>query len=343
VAVELAQFLGGPPGAMVADMLGAAVADASPAYVGEAPRAVVRQRTVPLLGPAQSTRTCVTLLDDAAGHEMTELVEPPAPVTDAQAEAMWQELEAGLAPALQGGVAPPLRAVALMGAVPPGAASLYGRVSAAVASAATAAAATAAARHPSATSAAPAAPAPWVLMDAVKDVLPALAAGGVHALKINADELAALAAEACPAAVPQGERDGSPAARCDGVRVRALALLRELRGTSSLRDVAVTDGPAAAHLVSARAGGAVHTVFALPPLPHGLAPVNPIGAGDTVAGVTVMHAALCGVPLAAAFARGLAAGSASCLTMRGGVWDAAHEDDVFAGVAAAKEEVFFGK
>jgi hypothetical protein len=151
--------------------------------------------------------------------------------------------------------------------------------------------------------------------------------------------------------------------KADGIAADALQLLLEYcrpappaaceAGFScGLHMVAVTDGPHAAHLFQVAApcspglgshssvGGYAagprgdveatlavsHWGYSLPaqlPLPV----LNPIGAGDTVAGNFLFYHCCAGHPAWLAYGRALAAGSASCTTLTGALWDA--------GVAAA--------
>jgi sugar/nucleoside kinase (ribokinase family) len=109
------------------------------------------------------------------------------------------------------------------------------------------------------------------------------------------------------------------------------AATSDLAGASSSR-AAVGDIATAVHSF------VVHR-FIIPPLPAGTRVVNPIGAGDTVAGVTLHRMTSWRWPLPAAFADGLAAGSASCLQLRGAEWAAGHAADVRARLAVVREEM----
>ena len=103
-------------------------------------------------------------------------------------------------------------------------------------------------------------------------------------------------------------------------------------GGRALRAVAVTGGARPANLFCRSPCGARldHWQFQLPPLPAPL--LNAIGAGDTVAGVFLhLHVAR-GLPAEAALGHALAAGSASCATLAGGVWDARLAEALARGV-----------
>ncbi len=128
-----------------------------------------------------------------------------------------------------------------------------------------------------------------VLLDAWRDTGPALAAGP-DILKVNRRELLHLMAS------------------------RSLAkAATDCLARYQVGAVAVTDGPANAWLFTRK--GAWR--FRLPPLTR---VVSPLGAGDTVTAV-VLARILDGIDLPAAFADGLAAGSASCLTDRPALFD----------------------
>ena len=313
LAIELVQFLGGESGAAVARWLEEALQAAAGAG---APAAAFTSLAVSL---PQATRSCLTLLDARAG-DMTELVEPPAPVPPAAAAALLALASARL---------PGAAALCLMGSAPPGAEGLPRALSAAAA-------------------AMPAAARPWLLLDAAQRLRETLAAGGVACLKINAEELQAAcrAEEAAEGEAPTRDAgSGEPALDAGGgeppagrsARIARLAhsLLARF-APAGLRAVAITDGPLQALLLEELGeGGRRSTRYALPPLP---APaLNPIGAGDAVAGVCTWAHAVAGEPLRLAFARGLAAGSASCLTMRGCVWEAALAAQLLGGITAVSE------
>ena len=213
---------------------------------------------------------------------------------------------------------------------------------------------------------------PLVLLDAVKGVLPILTSGGISLLKINADELTCLYKEAAThpdyqttvAAAAVGMPIASAVHISDSllrsatVRLHAASLLACFSSGRAAADgsviggglqtIAITDGPDAAHLFEVTSSSPLpsspslrlmHHSYSLPPLPGGRPVANPIGAGDTVAGVTLYHAAVAGAPLKVAFARGLAAGSASCLSMKGAVWDAGDAAAILLGISASSEQL----
>ncbi len=129
-----------------------------------------------------------------------------------------------------------------------------------------------------------------LLLDGYRGVDTTLATGKVDILKINARELRAL----------MNEDDLDRAARA-AMEKHALAC------------VAITDGPHTAHLWTPRA----HWQWQLPELDQ---VVNPIGAGDTVAGVMLVYC-LRGAAVEDAFGWGLAAASASCRHLEGARFD----------------------
>ncbi|MDD3119567.1 MAG: PfkB family carbohydrate kinase, partial [Victivallales bacterium] len=121
-----------------------------------------------------------------------------------------------------------------------------------------------------------------VLLDAWRDILPTLTAG-VTWLKINREELSALTGNADP-----------------------VVGMRQLLARYPIRYLAVTAGGGAAYWSDGR------DFYRLSwPRLEGI--VNPIGAGDTCSAVTFAEYLRHGDP-PAAFAAGLAAASASCLT-----------------------------
>ncbi len=125
-----------------------------------------------------------------------------------------------------------------------------------------------------------------LLVDAVTGIAPALDAAGRFLLKINRSELRRLT----------GERQDGPALR-SAVKRWPDAVL------------AITAGPDAAFLA---AGGAVFR-YDLPRLEI----VSPLGAGDTCSAVFLSEFLL-GAPAEEAFADGLAAANANCLTPKAG-------------------------
>ncbi|MFA5203781.1 MAG: PfkB family carbohydrate kinase [Lentisphaeria bacterium] len=243
--------------------------------------------TVPIAG---ATRVCNTLLCRATG-QMTELIEPSAPLTAAEAAQLAEQL-AVLIPAAVG--------LALCGTFPPGVPPQFY---------ATAAQLARARGIP-------------VLLDGCHGVQPALETG-IDLLKINTRELAALA--------------GLPPDRPDAA---ATALFERY---PRLGRLAVTAGPQAALLFD-RTGV---RRFQLPALDQ---VVNPIGAGDTVAGVLMTQVAArrhlfadsaspCPAAgdlpldwLAAAFRDALACASASCLTAAPAAFDPAAARELAAAI-----------
>jgi pantothenate kinase/fructose-1-phosphate kinase PfkB-like protein len=348
----LFQFLGGDTGRFVAATLAAAAAAATTSTgmaVTDRSAGVRIQQASTDVGEERPTRTCVTLLDRAVG-DMTELIEPSARVPSECVAALQASVLAAVDRAA---------AVAIMGTAPPGAEGLY----ADVASAAAAAAAGAAVHR---------AAGPLVLLDGSKGVGEPLATGGVTVLKVNADELAALAAQLAPDARDAAmDTAGTPACRPADARTpagivrNALRLLR-LYGPrraggagGGLRFLAITNGPRPAVLVQAlpvdhvvestENGGSTPTAsisvrvwtYSVPAVEAvcGRPVSNPIGAGDTVAGVLLTEW-LRGVHPATAFAIALAAGSASCLTLTGAEWHDCDAAGVLVGVTAIEEDVF---
>lgn len=136
-----------------------------------------------------------------------------------------------------------------------------------------------------------------LLLDGYRGVQPTLESGQVDILKINLTEGRALT----------DRQEADDVAAC----------CRELYG---VQVVALTDGPDTAWLFSDR-GGWRYTLPALERV------ANPIGAGDTVAGV-MLSRMVEGDPAEDAFAMGLAAASASCLQMEGARFTLEQMDDL---------------
>ncbi|GBG27410.1 Uridine kinase [Hondaea fermentalgiana] len=157
-----------------------------------------------------------------------------------------------------------------------------------------------------------------VFVDAYKGVEDAL--HGVTLLKINATELRKLAASG---------------PRSDQVDSHSLfACARRLFARfAGIKFICVTDGP---HLASAfaRARPDRYTEFLIPKLDSSEL-VNPIGAGDTVLAVTAISL-IRGDDIDTSFARGLAAGTASCLELGGADFAPDRLRDFFARVATAQ-------
>ena len=307
LSVKLHDFQGGTAGHQAAAYFDHAVARANAEGVDPALTVSVAHMSTMLL-ESQPTRTCTTVLDTVV-HDMTEFIEPPCPVTAEQTDALLKAVRQSLqCRADTTSNVPPRRVLlALMGTVPAGAEAVYETLSTEVASAPVP---------------------PLVLLDAFRGALRALDAGGISILKVNADELAALAEEV--ARIGAGVAPSAAAATLPAPVRNAVALLRwnrySARGTG-LQIVAVTAGASDAFVVRASDATAcgcndgilVHR-FKLPShLPPPGCEVNSIGAGDTVAGV-----ALCGLatgsPLELVYADALAAGTASVLTLRGAEW-----------------------
>lgn len=342
----------------------------------------------PAAALAPATRMCTTLVDCGA-RDSTELIEPGATVPDACTAALLADVGVALAAgdatsaAAHSDAHAATRApadgtachrqqlrVAIMGTAPPGAAGAYGAVCKLLA---------ALPSRPSAV---------FTLLDLSSGAAPLLASGAITMLKVNASELLSLAAAASGTAasgVSSASSDhGEFQAMFDrggGPQLEAAAgtLLAQAAATlfgsapSSFRFVAATDGPHAAHLFErvlqvdggdgdGDGGLAItdaHTPshlrlrqwrFHLPELPVPV--VNPIGAGDTVAGVCLASMRCvcgsaaagdalqpCGHAVAAAFGAGLAAGSASCATLLGAHWDASLQRALLPLAAVACNDV----
>lgn len=224
----------------------------------------ISQLTVRIEEP---TRICTTLLDRQAGV-MTELVEPSPEIRAYE----YQKMEKLLLEA-----AGTADGIGLCGTFPPGVRpELYAEL----------------ARNKGRAK---------VLLDGYRDVEATLATGQVDALKINADEVMALA----------GESDLFSAANVCLARYRPGCL-------------AITNGPRQAFLFERGR----YWVYHLAELPQ---VENPIGAGDTCAGVMLLRL-LEGDRAVEAFAWGLAAASASCLHMEGAEFSPAEMQDLREGM-----------
>ncbi|KAJ1819877.1 hypothetical protein LPJ60_003527 [Coemansia sp. RSA 2675] len=229
---------------------------------------------------SQQTRTCTTCLDTSTGS-MTELVGASEAIDPAAAT----EYEAVALELLQSSHPP--RALALCGTFPPGLCpEQVARI-------------IAAAKSSNNT---------LVFVDAVKDIQPTLATGGVDVLKINSAELASLSS-VLQFAAPR-----------DVVRAAAA-----LANQYSIGVVAVTDGPSAAYLVDAKSSTSykLRVPDLLMDLDYYLGKpadnsshlvLNPLGAGDTCS-AAMLNSLIDGAPAVDAFALGLAAASASCLVL----------------------------
>jgi fructose-1-phosphate kinase PfkB-like protein len=139
-----------------------------------------------------------------------------------------------------------------------------------------------------------------VLLDAWREVGPALAAGP-EILKVNRSELSKIVG---------GDDLGG--------------MCRHLLAQHPVRMVAVTDGPRDAWLATREKSWR----FVQPSLSS---VVSPLGAGDTVSAVFFSEF-LAGVAPPQAFAAGLAAGAASCLTRLPALFDLATADGILASI-----------
>jgi fructose-1-phosphate kinase PfkB-like protein len=140
-----------------------------------------------------------------------------------------------------------------------------------------------------------------VLLDAYRDIDEVLDTGAVNVLKINEEEVRALASE-------------SDIAKAAGVCMT--------RG--GLDWLGVTAGGGEAYLFGREASWR----FRIPHLP---VVVNPIGAGDTVSAIFLLHLRE-GVAPEQAFAHGLAAATASCQSMIGADFDKSEVQGILANV-----------
>lgn len=245
--------------------------------------------------PMMRTRTCTTLLYGDAGA-MTELIDPSETIPVHHAGALKTRLLAAM-------VRPETRAVVMCGTFPPGVGpSLYADVATAKLGMGIHSA--------------------ILVIDAYKGIGDALSTGACDLLKINAAELHAL--------VSGGGEAGVEGLGREEVVLRDMELAFHPRGgpmsscpaTSAL---AITDGPSAAYL---RRGTGEMWKLTIPAV-QGV--VNPIGAGDCVTGVMVA-ALVAGDQLVDAFAKGLAAASASCKEMQGAVYNQADFEALLSGI-----------
>jgi fructose-1-phosphate kinase PfkB-like protein len=235
--------------------------------------------------PGMRTRMCTTLLYGNEGA-MTELIDPSERIPTHHVGALTTRLMAAM-------LRPETRAVVVCGTFPPGVgSSLYTEIAAAKLGMGI---------H-----------SPILVIDAYKGIGDALSTGACDLLKINAAELHALVA---------GGEAGVEGLGREEVVLRDMELAFHPRGgpmsscpaTSAL---AITDGPSAAYL---RRGTGELWKLTIPSLRGA---VNPIGAGDCVTGVMVA-ALVAGDQLVDAFAKGLAAATASCKGMQGAVYSQA--------------------
>jgi fructose-1-phosphate kinase PfkB-like protein/uridine kinase len=245
------------------------------------------------------TRTCTTLIDLSVANEkegMTELIEPSAAVNAETVMALQQAVQDDLSKSDY----PPL---VIMGTSPPGAASVYLNILSWIADHGC--------RFP-------------VMLDLSSGVAPLLKTNAVTILKVNRIELASIAKEAgiASSTATTVTADGD-----DGVIVADVQGLFSL--FPGLQMVAVTDGPLKAHLLLRSEAGKCryqHWSFGLPSdLPRPF--LNPIGAGDTVAGVFAHLHLVQGMSAPEAYRSALAAASASCCSILGADW---REEDALA-------------
>ncbi|KAJ2706970.1 hypothetical protein FB645_001111 [Coemansia sp. IMI 203386] len=234
--------------------------------------------------PTQNaTRICTTCLDAHTG-QMTELVGISEPIEERVAE----QYEKQAIELLKSESAP--MALALCGSSPPG---LNPSCIANIVSS----------RQPKKT---------VVFVDSASGILPVLQTGCVDILKINSDEITAIA-KRFDAQFDASAKD----------HIVSAALL--VSKTAYVNIVAVTDGPSKAYLVDSQKDQVYS--FAIPDLlankqhlldgktqddGFGNLTLNPLGAGDTCSAV-MLNLVVDGHEIVEAFAQGLAAASASCL------------------------------
>jgi fructose-1-phosphate kinase PfkB-like protein len=312
MSVHLHQVQGGISGQQVHDMLTATVQS-----LEHPPQFLIHPV---VLDGARPTRSCITVIDRSY-DDSTELIEPAAPVTLEETASIKDEALGSVTTNL----AKPCY-FAMMGTCPPGADSMYRELLIDITSIKSETPLT-------------------VLLDSSKNVLPMLRTGGVSVLKVNADELAAIVGE------PRSAGDDpifEPAAqekalRYDVVCAQALSLLLSSRH-GALRTIAVTDGGRHAYLFSMVESTAIGSVLAawqyrLGEIPADRMIRNSIGAGDTVAAVMLVHIAR-GDALEVAFARGLAAATASCFTLTGADWHQPDADVAFDNIVVSQEQIY---
>ncbi|MDD4817402.1 MAG: PfkB family carbohydrate kinase [Victivallaceae bacterium] len=223
------------------------------------------------------TRSCTTCLDASGG--MTELIEPSTPVSaDELAEymAFFRELAPRVSGVIACGTAPGNETGAFYLALSRETAFIK---------------------------------CPPLLLDGGPGVEPMLESGKTSCLKVNAEELRALAKSFEP----------------DATLPDMLAVVREHFG---LEMAAVTDGPRPAYL--ATAGGVWQ--YTLPPLKK---MVNPLGSGDSCNGVFWTEI-LRGTAPDLAFRFALSAASANCLTLFCGQFPVADAATIFADIKVDK-------
>jgi fructose-1-phosphate kinase PfkB-like protein len=366
LAVHLAMFTGGAPGKFVRESI---CTTSSAAPSSSASIEVVAAD----VGDALPTRTCITLVDRAAG-DATELIEPSSRIPPEAAA----DLVARAANTLRCMSSSPARryAVAVMGTAPPGAELVTAEILRSIPRRGDAYAGSAPGYSP------PVA----VLIDAYKGFVDLLRAthgnGAPVILKVNADELPCVVKEIHDAlalsSIPMPAFANDEGRRCtDSDAPEPVPILRttmdvvgaalwvlqaasllqsswtdvskdasDLNCSAGLCAVGVTAGKRPAALVIKAASAlcpeafsgatsATALCFRYPcfVLPVDVSVASPIGAGDTVAGVC-LAALVSGVPLPAAFGQGLAAATASCASWVGATWD----DDLSTRIRAENPE-----
>ncbi len=228
---------------------------------------------------AGETRCCITVID-AAGGDATELIEPAAPILPVEAEQL-------LSRTLQVLARGEISGLALCGTCPPGVdEGFYVTLARSKGKA-------------------------LLLLDSYTAIEAILASRQVDILKVNAHELRSLAGR------NGGRNRPLTAERVETIPEMALSLFAAHR----LRWLAVTAGADTAWLFESPCVGSIpgqvctwrFYEFGLPTV-EGV--VNPIGAGDTVGAIFLTQLSA-GAPAHAAFACGLAAGSASCRQLGG--------------------------
>ena len=228
---------------------------------------------------AGETRCCTTVIDAAVG-EATELVEPSAPILPGEVEQL-------LSRTLQTLARGEISGLALCGTYPPGVDEEFHFTLARSKGKA------------------------FLLLDSYRGIAATLATGQVDILKVNAQELRSLAGES------RGRHRPVTREGVESIPEIALSVFTAHR----LRWLAVTAGPDTAWLFESPCLGSAPCQpctwrfyeFRLPAV-EGV--VNPIAAGDTVGAIFLAQLSA-GAAAHAAFACGLAAGSASCRQLGG--------------------------
>ncbi len=248
---------------------------------GEHLRRMLQQAGIDQITTASTgeTRCCLTLIDASAG-DATELIEPSAPIAPGEIERLLTGILHRLA---RGDVS----GLAICGTYPPGVTEEFY---------------VALARSKGQA---------ILLLDGYQQITETLATDQVDILKVNVHELQSLATRIGRCRRPD---DAGHAASVPELAMTVLA-------THHLRWLAVTAGPHTAWLFERPCGGSAtsdpcswrYFEYRLPTV-DGVR--NPIGAGDTV-GATFLAQLCAGTSAHAAFACGLAAGSASCRQLGG--------------------------